>query len=143
MDNNERFIEIGKRKEIIKQLQSEVDAYEKENKLTFKDDVRKFFLDKGYEFNSDDRYKNEFINLRQVDDKSTFRRTLPCYYIAGKNDLIIRFEWWLLKNGNRSTVYWYPEKKTLENFYEKSLKKVLILPLSVERRDKLKKLRSL
>lgn len=143
MNNNERFVEIGKNKAIIKKLQSEVNAYEKENLLTFEDDVKNFFLVKGYEFDTADRYKNKFINLREVDDKNTFKPySKPYYYITGKNKLIIRFEWSLKKNSNVSKIYWYPEKRTLEDFYEKRLKKVLILPLTVERKNKLKKLKT-
>ena len=143
MDNNDRFIEIGKRKAIIKQLQSEVDTYEKENRLTFSNDVKNFFLSKGYEFDDTDRYKNKFINLRQVDERNTFGPYhTPMYYIAGKNKLIVRFEWHLKKYCNRSSTYWYTEKKTLNDFYEKSLKKVIIVPLTVERRNKLNKLKT-
>ena len=40
MDNNERFIEVGKMKAVIAQLQSEVDAHELEIKKTFRDDAR-------------------------------------------------------------------------------------------------------
>ena len=118
--DREKFILVAKNKAIIKQLQAEVDEHEKELRKTFSSDVKQFFLSKGFEFKQiEDKYrnpdyKNTFINLRQIDDKSTFTnyRGEPKYYIAGKNNLIVRFEWSLKKNSGSSQIYWYPEKQT-------------------------------
>lgn len=143
MDNSERFIEVAKHKAIIKQLQSEVDAHETEIKKTFADDVKLFFISKGYEFETskNNHYEQRFLDLRQINDKNTFRRGRePKYYIAGKNNLIVRFEWSLSKNSGGSQIYWYPEKQTLEDFYNRRLKKTLILPIKIERRNKIKNL---
>lgn len=144
MNNEERFIEIAKNKAIIKQLQSEVDNNEDEIRKTFSDDVKNFFISMGYEIESGDRYhrdKQKFLNLRQIDDNSIFNPGRePVYYIAGKNSLIVRFEWKLMKNGGSSQVYWYPEKQTLENFYKRRLKKVIVLPIKAERKLKILKL---
>ena len=88
------------------------------------------------------RNENNFINLREIDKRSTFRvGREPKYYISGKNHLTIRFEWHLKCNSSVSQVYWYPEKQTLEDFYNRRLKKTLILPLKVERKNKLEKLK--
>lgn len=144
---NDKFIEISKKKAIIKQLQNEVDEVEKELRKTFSSDVKSFFLLKGFEFkHAEDKYRNLdyeniFINLRQIDEKSTFRKNYePSYYIAGKNNLIVRFEWYLNKNSSSSQIYWYPEKQSLEDFYNRRLKKTLILPIKVERKNKLNKI---
>lgn len=144
MNNEERFIEIAKNKAIIKQLQSEVDKNEEENRKTFSDDVKNFFISMGYEIEPGDKYhsnKYKFLNLRQIDENSTFNPGRePIYYIAGKNGLIVRFEWKLIKNGGSSQIYWYPEKQTLEDFYKRRLKKVIVLPIKAERKLKILKL---
>jgi len=144
--NEEKFVEIARKKAIIKQLQGENAEQEKEIRKTFNEDVKKFFLSKGYEFeevsSSYRGEKNKFKDLRQLNENNTFKETFePCYYIAGKNKLTIRFEWSLVKNFNRTQTYWYPEKQTLEDFYNRRLKKVLVLPIKVERNLKLKKIR--
>jgi len=148
--DREKFILIAKNKAIINQLQAEVDEHENELRKTFASDVKQFFLSKGFEFKQiEDKYRNPdyeniFINLRQIDDKSTFKSySEPKYYIAGKNNLIVRFEWSLKKNSGSSQIYWYPEKQTLDDFYERRLKKTLILPIKVERKNKLSKLEGL
>ena len=139
MINSERFIEVAKKKGIIEQLQKEVNKIEIEIRETFADDVRKFFLSKGYEI-EDSRYgEKKFINLRYLDENSTFDRE-PIYKIAGQNKLIVRFEWRRKKNISMSQIYWYPEKQTLEEFYNRRLKKTLILPIRIERRNKLNKI---
>lgn len=136
----EKFIEIAKKKSIITQLQNEI--YDVENELikTFAEEVKNFFLSKDYELvsNQKNSYNMIFLNLRQVDEKNTFYNgSEPRYYIAGNNSLIVRFEWHLIKNSGRSQIYWYPEKQTLDDFYNRRLKKVLILPIKVERKNKL------
>ena len=149
--DREKFILVAKNKAIIKQLQAEVDENENELRKTFASDVKQFFLSKGFEFKHiEDKYRNPdyenvFINLRQIDDKSTFTsyRGEPKYYIAGKNNLIVRFEWSLKKNSGNSQIYWYPEKQTLDDFFERRLKKTLILPIKIERKNKLSKLEGL
>lgn len=146
--NEVEFQELAKKKATIKQLQEEINKTEKILQQTFLPDVEKFFLDKGYDII--DRPKTTFHyvkgtkifnNVRQIDEKSTFKPGYePCYIPAGKNKLVIKFEWWLQKNYNISSIYWYPEKQTLEDFYKKRLKKYIKLPIKKERQLKINKL---
>jgi hypothetical protein len=149
MRDEDKFVELVEKKKVINKLQSEVDAIETEMRKTFSEDVFQFFLDKGYEFEevkshySSTRLK--FKILRQVDKKSTFKQGYePSYVIDGKNKLIVRFEWWLQKNGTSeyTSMYWYPEKQTLDTFYNKRLKKYVKLSLKTERKQKIEKLNS-
>jgi hypothetical protein len=141
MRNEELFVEIAKKKVIINQLQNEVNISEKEIKTTFYSDVYEFFISKGYEF--EEKVKNDYSGFhrfkepRQKDEKSTFNSSGKPRYKIGKTGLIVRFEWHLEKNSNWTSVYWYPEKQTLEEFYNKRLKKTLVLPIKIERKNKL------
>jgi hypothetical protein len=145
--DNEKFIEVAGKKAIIKKLSDEVKIIEDKLRLTFGEDVKNFFILKGYEFedrNKKSYYSNteRFKNLRQVNEKNIFTPGYePVYTIAGKNRLVIRFEWRLKKNSSYTSIYWYPEKQTLDDFYKRRLKKYLILPIVVERKNKLNKIK--
>lgn len=145
MDNS-KFVEAEIKKQTIKKLEEEINEIETKLRKTFADDVLNFFISKGYTVNKG-RYEPlrfHFDNLRQIDEKNTFEQySTPEYYIAGKNKLVVRFEWHLKKNISLSQIYWYPAKQTLDDFYNRRLKKVLILPITVERKNKLEKLEKL
>lgn len=145
MIEQEKFIEVAKKKAIIKQLENEVSSIEQELKRTFSSDVMSFFISKGYELEKLATYRSDlrFKNLRQINEKSTFTNGYePTYKIAGKNYLTVKFQWKLSKNSTHSQIYWYPEKQTLEDFYKRRLKKTLVLPIKVERKNKLTKIQN-
>lgn len=136
------FVELANKKAIIKQLSKEVDALESMIKPTFMADVIEFFVSKGYKLERKSRYGEtyQFVDIRQINENNTFDRTTPQLMLSGRNCLTIKFQWKLKKNHNMTQLYWYPEKQTLADFYNRRLKKVLILPIKAERNEKLKKI---
>lgn len=137
------FVEIGKKKEIIRQLTKEVNDAENMIRPTFMADVVDFFISKGYKLEARNKYNNsyKFADVRQVNESNIFDdRYSPEFMLSGRNNLVIKFTWKLKKNWNESKVYWYPEKQTLEDFYNRRLKKTILLPIAVERKNKLNKL---
>ena len=103
--------------------------------------MAEFFLSKGYELVNSSKYTTKdkkFLNLRQLNKQNIFDPGCePKFAIAGRNNLIVRFEWSLVKNTCSTQIYWYPWKQTLEDFFNRRLKKVLILSIKVERKNKL------
>lgn len=143
MKYEDEFVELGKKKEIIKKLTKEINDAENMIRPTFMADVIDFFISKGYKLESKSRYNNnyKFADVRQISEATTFdERYTPEFMVSGSNGLVIKFTWKLKKNYNESKVYWYPEKQTLEDFYNRRLKKTILLPIAVERKNKLNKL---
>lgn len=139
----DEFVELGKKKEIIRQLTKEINDIENKIRPTFMSDVVDFFVNKGYKVELKGRYGSvyRFTDVRQVNDNNTFDdRYSPEFMLSGRNNLVIKFTWKLKKNWNSSKVYWYPEKQTLDDFYNRRLKKTILLPITVERKNKLNKL---
>lgn len=149
--NELKFKELAIKKSTIKQLQKEINETEEILRKTFLTDVENFFIQKGYDIQDIQKTNFHYLkgtkifkNLRQIDENNTFKQSYePCYIPAGKNKLIIKFEWWLQKNNNITSIYWYPEKQTLEDFYQRRLKKYLKLPIKKERQLKINKLQNL
>lgn len=123
---------------------SKINEMEKYIHTVFADEILKFFIEKGIEFEElksgytenvrrfqpvkKDSEKFGFQGYSHGDPElKTFSKCyFPVYYIK-RNTLLVYFNWWKLPNLNMTVVWWNPEKETLEEFYERKLKKVLIL----------------
>jgi hypothetical protein len=127
----------------IKSMQNEIAVIEKDVRINFEENVLNFFKDKGFEFEKvkvntygfpeptkDYQLKNDirpaFAHEFGVNKEGKYSYYPPTFRINAW-DFIIRFDWW--KSGNRyeTKVYWHPDQITLEDFYNKKLKKVFKL----------------
>jgi hypothetical protein len=101
----------------------------------------KFFKDKGFEFEKIDNKYDPISRYRLPEDKESSPNfyKMGTHVMSGKDytfvpqfDIVpwefnIRFEWWKANNQNRTRVYWRPEEMSLEEFYNRKLKKVFVL----------------
>jgi len=137
-------------KEIVKQFKElavkkqEVKDIELQIRNTFADEIQKFFADKGYPF---EEYQSSYSPMvryyrpvKRDSDKfgfmgydhgnpelKTFARCYFPTYTIKHNTLTVVFNWWKLPNVNITDIWWNPEKETLEELYNRTLKKILKL----------------
>lgn len=114
----------------------------------FADEIFKFFVDKGFPFEEyqsfyspDVRYfrtvkrESELFGHKSYQAapayvtpvlKTYTKMNFPTFEVK-RNTLKVYFHWQKVVNRNYTEVWWNPEKETLEEFYERKLKKVFKL----------------
>lgn len=124
----------------IKNKRDKIKAIENLIRPDFEKNVINFFKEKGFDFKAFDN-KYDPINRYRLEGRlySTNFILIGTEVSSGKNvtfvpqfnivpwDFTIRFEWHKAKNQSRTQVYWHPEEMSLEDFYNKKLKKVFNL----------------
>lgn len=126
----------------IKSMKDEISVIEKDIRINFEKNILNFFKDKGYLFErisdktSPVHYytttKKESEHFCQINDRagdnSTYEKEyfLPFFRVLSW-DFNVRFSWWKSTNQHETQVYWHPDEMSLEEFYEKKLKKVFKL----------------
>jgi hypothetical protein len=127
---------------------TEIEEMEKYIHTVFADEILKFFTEKGIQFkevtSGYGEYMRCFTTVKRDSEvfghksyqaapanvtpvlKTFTKCNFPTYYVK-QNSLIVYFSWQKVKNLKYTELWWNPEKETLEEFYNRKLKKVLIL----------------
>lgn len=120
----------------IKAKRDDIKRIEDKIRVDFEKNVVQFFKDKGFEFEKvDNKYdtisryrlpKKEYPNFL-LNWEST-----PASYFPPQFDIVpwqftIKFCWAKAKNLNQTEMRWHPEEMSLEEFYNRKLKKVFVL----------------
>jgi hypothetical protein len=128
----------------IKSMKDEIAVIEKDVRIDFEINVLNFFYDKGFEFEKLKRetygFPEPFIDYELKNNiqpafahdfgvpfkEKKYTYYPPCFRInAGV--FTVKFKWWKETNTNWTDVYWHPDQITLEEFYEKKLKRTFKL----------------
>ena len=126
----------------IKSKRNEIEKLEQMIRKDFEKNIIDFFKEKGYVFTAiDNKYDpinrylpegNPYHNNKNFKVMGVVRDTGEEYTSVPKFDInpwefIIKFVWWKASNGSPTKVYWHPEVESLEDFYNKRLKKIFKL----------------
>jgi hypothetical protein len=137
-----KYAELKRKKMIIEQFQVGINLCENDIKTIvsdiFNNDLREFLLSKGYELENAGFPCQKIIirNLR----KELFRQ-VP-YFALSETGQTIKFFWWY-DNYHSNSIYWRPSEMSLDNFYNRKLKKILLLPIKVERKNKINQIKNM
>jgi hypothetical protein len=124
---------------IIKHKREQIEKIEEEIRGQFEKTVINFFKQEGFNFKVIDNKYDPINRYRLTKQTSENFRLVGSDVSSGKNvnfvpqfnivpwEFIIKFEWWKSKNGAPTKVYWHPEEMSLQEFYNKKLKKVFAL----------------
>jgi len=134
------FADIKKKKDDIEEIEQLI-------RIDFEKNVIKFFKQKGFSFEAvDNKYdpinryrlpnsKHENNNFKDISTinyyiipeiEGNIINFVPQFNIVPW-EFTIKFVWWKSNNGSATKVYWHPEEISLEEFYNKKLKKVFNL----------------
>ena len=134
--------EMTKLFSVIKSKKDDITELEKIIKVDFNQNVINFFKEKGFEFiaidNKYDPINRYRLNGTSYHNNKNFRvmgavkATGEDYTSVPKFDIVpweftIKFVWWKSTNQNPTNLRWHPEEISLEDFYNKKLKKVFNL----------------
>lgn len=138
--------EINEKFRVIERLKNEINNLEESIKPHFANSVVEFFKDKGFSFNkSMDCSTFGFGNSNSVysyynydnQNQPLFKKShvsldgvnqhMCPYFRIKPFEFSVKFQWWKKDNLGPTTKIWYPDKMSLEDFYEKHLKNTFIL----------------
>ena len=124
----------------IKSMKDEIAIIKIDVQINFEKNVLNFFKNKGFQFEKceaetygypptfqDYELKNKVRPAFAHDfGNNIYTYYPPTFRINGWN-FVVRFDSWKDTNTNWTKVYWHPDEITLEEFYEKKLKKTFKL----------------
>ena len=126
---------------VIKSKRNDIEVFEGEIRPHFEKIVINFFKEKGFDFKAFDN-KYDPINRYRLPGRESSPNFKKVGYMSNELkkvvtfvpqfnivpwEFTIKFEWQKATNQNVTKVYWHPEEMSLEEFYNKKLKKVFNL----------------
>jgi len=128
---------------VIRSKKDDIYALERDIRTTFDENIIQFFKEKGFNFEKqkvtnygfpetttnyvlENKGQPNFAHLFSGRKNDEYSYRAPSFKILSWS-MNVKFEWWKSGNQSMTSAYWHPDEMSLEEFYEKKLKRTFKL----------------